>query len=375
MPALTCGERAVRCLLGEAVDRSPFGVGLGWQPWAQTLARWRQESGDAALAPRAYFGFDASFALPELHAGIWPPFERVTLEETATSVVFRDERGITQRSRGDGSMPEFLEYPVKTPADWERLKAERLDPRAPGRVAQGWDAFRARLERTGEAVQVGAYPFGVFGTPRDLLGVERLLVGFYDEPEMIRDMMEHLTDLWIALWERVAAEVRIDHIHIWEDMAGKQGSMISPAMVKDFMMPCYDRVAAFARRAGARVVSVDTDGMCAQLVPVMAAHGVNVFFPFEVQAGNDILAYRRRYPELGIWGGLDKRALALDRAAIDREVGRARAMLAQGRYLPGFDHLIPPDVPWENFRYAAERLREACHETRNAGNVACAARL
>ena len=31
------------------------------------------------------------------------------------------------------------------------------------------------------------------------------------------------------------------------------------------------------------------------------------------------------------------------------------------RYLVGFDHLIPPDVPWDNMRYAADTLRAACY--------------
>jgi uroporphyrinogen decarboxylase len=57
---------------------------------------------------------------------------------------------------------------------------------------------------------------------------------------------------------------------------------------------------------------------------------------------------------------LDKRALAQSRAAVEIEVERAARMVALGRYLPGFDHLIPPDVPWDNFRYAAERMRAVC---------------
>jgi len=361
---MTPGERFVRCLAGQSVDRIPYGVGIGWIPWGGGLARWRAESGRSDLDPAQEFGFDLSCAAPALNAGIFPPFERREIADEGDLVVFRDERGITARGRKDGcSMPEFLEYPVRTREDWEQLKVERLDPDTPGRVVEDWPAFRERLRRTGEAVQVGWFPFGVFGTPRDLLGVEALLVGFYETPELIRDMMEHLTSLWISLWERVAREVRIDHIHIWEDMSGRQGSLISPAMVRAFMMPCYDRIAAFAREAGVRLISVDTDGDCSELVPIMMEHGVNVFFPFEVQAGNDIREYRRRYPNLGIMGGLDKRALARMRADVDREVARAAEMARLGGYIPGFDHLIPPDVPWENFRYAAERLKEICYTT------------
>ena len=358
------GERFIRCITGRPVDRIPYGVGIGWSPWGETMARWKAESGRQDLDLVREFGFDASCALPAMHAGIFPAFEWTLIRDEGDLIVFRNENGITMRGRKDGgSMPEFLDYPVKTCADWERLKAERLNPETPGRITQDWQAFRDQLRISGEAVQVGCFPFGVFGTPRDLLGVEELLVGFYEQPGIIRDMMDHLTSLWISLWEKVAAEVQIDHIHIWEDMSGRQGSLISPAMVREFMMPQYDRIARFARENKVQLVSVDTDGDCSELVPLMMGHGINMFFPFEVQAGNDIRAYRRQYPTLGIMGGLDKRALAKTHAHVDCEVERAAEMARHGRYIPGFDHLIAPDSSWDNFRYAAQRLKEVCYGT------------
>jgi len=352
----------VRCLAGQPTDRVPFGVGLGWAPWGETYERWCRESGQDKLDVGKELGFDLSFTCPALQLGIFPAFERQVLDETDEFLVVREERGIVMRHWRDRSgMPEWIDYPVKTRDDWERLKAERLRIDQPGRLAEDWGAFRARLVRTGEAVQVGWFPFGVFGTARDLMGVEALLVSFYDDPDLIRDMMNHLTSLWIAVYQQVSAEVRIDHIHIWEDMSGRQGSLISPGMVEQFMMPCYDRIAAFARSAGVRIISVDTDGDCSQLVPLMMEHGITVFLPFEVQAGNDVLVYRRLYPELGIIGGLDKRALAGTREDINHEVHRAEQMAREGRYIPGFDHLIPPDVPWANYCYAAERMQEVCY--------------
>jgi len=361
MNELSDGERYIRCIIGESIDRAPYGVGMGWRPWPETERRWRAESGMAEIDLERIFGFDRPVTAPELHAGIWPPFEEEILEEAPDYVIKRDERGITLRDRKDGgSIPEFIDYPVKTRDDWERLKAERLDPEAPGRIGADLAGVRAEAAETGRAVHVGDYPWGVFGTPRDLMGVEELLIAFYTGPDLVRDIMQHLTTLWISLWEKVAAEVQIDQVHIWEDMSGRQGSLISPAMVEEFMMPCYDRIAAFAREAGARVVSVDTDGDVSELVPLFTAHGVNFVLPFEVQAGNDIREYRRKYPDLGIAGGLDKRALAAGRSAIDREVEKAREMVRAGRYVAGFDHLIPPDVPWENYKYAAESLREVC---------------
>jgi uroporphyrinogen-III decarboxylase len=363
MKELPCGERVVRCLVGEPVDHVPYGVGLGWSPWGDTLDRWRREAQRPSLDLVRALGFEDSFLNPEIYSGIYPPYEYRVIEENVDFVIYREERGITKRDRRDKlSMPEFLDYPVKTEEDWERLKVERLDPATRGRIAQDWDAFRARLRITGQAVQVGSYPWGVFGMPRDLLGDEELLISFYTRPAMIKDMMQHLTKLWISTWEHVAAEVQIDHIHIWEDMSGKQGSLISPRMVEEFMMPCYDRIVDFARAHSVRLVSVDTDGDCSELVPIMVRHGVNYYLPFEVQAGNDILAYRQQYPTLGILGGLDKRALASTRADVDAEVARCADMLKHGRYIPGFDHLIPPDAKWDNFQYAAGEVRKLCFQ-------------
>jgi uroporphyrinogen decarboxylase len=140
-------------------------------------------------------------------------------------------------------------------------------------------------------------------------------------------------------------------------MAGRKGSLISPKMVRDFMMPNYRKIKEFADANDIPLISVDSDGNISELVPIMAENGVNYIYPLEVQAGCDIEEYRRLYPRLGIGGGLDKRAMALDEEAIDGELDRAERMLSLGGYIAGPDHVVPPDVPWENYRYFMRGLR------------------
>lgn len=357
---MTNKERIVKTLRGETTDRVPFVSWLGFSPWEETRERWRRESGLTGITREEYFGLQPFFQVVPAEYGPLPHFEPTTILQDTEFVIFTDWRGITMRNRRDGgSMPEWLGHPIRSRADWERYKAERLQPRLEERLA-GFDAFLRKIDGLDAPLQVGRFPWGVFGTARDLLGAEELLVAFYDEPEMVRDIMETNVALWLAIYEKVAERVHIDHIHIWEDMASKQGSLISPDMIEEFMMPCYDRIADFARAHDVPLISVDSDGDCRQLVPVMMKHGVNVFMPFEVQAGCDIEEYRRLYPELGIIGGLDKRALAAGKAEIDLEVRRAARMCEKGRYIPGFDHAIPPDVSWKNYEYAMKELKRVC---------------
>ena len=357
---LTPGERIVRCLTGQEIDRVPYGTFLGWSPWQETYDRWVKESGITDLNVAEYFEFDPTFNCIAVNLGFHPVFEDITLDEDDEYRTWIDYRGITIRNyKYNGSIPEYLKYPVETPADWEKIKKERLNKTDVERFLNvNWDDVEKYNKQHGTAIQAGYYPYGMFGTPRDLMGAEELLVAFYDEPEMVLDMINHLTDLWIHQYAIIAEHVKIDHIHIWEDMSGRQGSLISMDMVEKFMMPAYDKIHDFARGNDVPLITVDTDGECSELVEVMIKHGVNGFIPFEVQAGNDIREYRKKYPELGIMGGLDKRALAIGPSAIDKELSIAEEMMKLGRYAPGFDHLIPPDVSWENFKYAAEKMKE-----------------
>ena len=373
---MTDGERLVRCLTGGDIDRIPFGCGLGWHLWSETRdifeAAWHAEGHTGKFECWNAFDYDHGFAHAPYEAGMFPYFEHKVLDENDEFCTVRDARGITLRTcKTTRSMPEFLDYPVKTPNDWDRLKSERFDmsPAALDvRMTAREDDMRRFIEwakPAGNAVQIGEYPLGAFGCVRDFMGAEEVLIAFYEEPEMIKDMMFTCAKMWLAVYERVCDRlardgVRVDCFHIWEDMSGRNGSLISPAMVEEFMMPTYDMVADFCRARGIRVMSVDTDGDCAELVPVMTRHGVNVFLPFEVQAGCDIREYRKLYPTLGIMGGLDKRAMARDAAAVDEQIAIAAEMVKHGRYVPGFDHHIPMDCKYELYKRAVKGIRKVC---------------
>jgi hypothetical protein len=170
--------------------------------------------------------------------------------------------------------------------------------------------------------------------------------------------MDHITSIYLTVFEQVVKEVRVDTIHLWEDMCYKNGPLISPRMWEGFLGPCYRRIHNFAQQHNIPVISVDTDGNPDKITPGMIKAGVNMLFPFEVAAGCDVNAWRDKYPTLGFFGGIDKRALAQDKIAIDNELERIRPALERGRYIPDLDHLVPDDVSWENYCYFASSLKK-----------------
>jgi hypothetical protein len=352
-------ERFLACVLGEPVDRSPYW--LYWEPWKTTLERWRREGlSEQVKDPRSLFDPDSPPRTVAVNCGPCPRIERTVLQESSDSIVYVDSWGIRRRDlKHRESMSEFLEFPVKSSKDWECLKEERLDPDHPGRLDGNWREVCREWSSRGYPIQLGYYPdVGVFGVVRWLLGAEEGLAAFYTMPDLVHEIMDHMTSLYLTVFERVTREVQIDVIHIWEDMCSRNGPLISPRHWDEFIGPNYRRIKAFAREHDIMVISMDTDGNPALLASRMVRDGVNLLFPLEVAAGCDVNVWRQQYPPLSLMGGIDKRVLAVDAAAIDAELARIQPALESGQYIPALDHLVPDNVSWENYCHYAAALKE-----------------
>ena len=121
--------------------------------------------------------------------------------------------------------------------------------------------------------------------------------------------------------------------------------------------------AAFAKKHKIEILLVDCDGYINDLAGIMQEAGITTMYPFEVGAGCDVVEARRRYPSLGIIGGLAKEAMIHGKQTIDREIEKARRYIQLGRLIPGPDHFVLSNVSWENYRYFMEQLREVVMTT------------
>ena len=100
-------------------------------------------------------------------------------------------------------------------------------------------------------------------------------------------------------------------------------------------------------------------GNVEKLIPLFLESGITAVFPFEVQAGNDIVSYRQKYPQLQILGGINKMKIAQGKEAIEEELNsKVPFMLKSGGYVPHIDHHVHPDISWEDFKYYRARLNE-----------------
>ncbi len=161
------------------------------------------------------------------------------IEETADYLISTDELGRTLKlCKGYATLPLPLDYPVKAMADWLRIKPcytfhdERID----------WaQVAAAREAQTQGAVVLASIPGG-FDLPRQLMGEEGACLGFYDQPELMLDILQTVSDTAFQVLERISERLLIDNLCVHEDMAGKSGPLIGPATVREFIQPYYRRI-------------------------------------------------------------------------------------------------------------------------------------
>jgi len=356
---MTGRERWRRMFSYQEVDRI-FNCEFGW--WDDTLRRWHKEglpeNIDTNPEGDRYFNFDKEGSIP-INMGLLPPFEEEIIEETERYVIKRDTSGTTLQIFKDGSstIPHYIKFPVETRKDWDEFK-QRLQPDIKKRYPENWEELKKEWEERD-------YPLGIsvgslFGWIRDWMGFENCLMSFYTQPDLIKDIMDHIVNFILTLTEKALEEVRdIDYAAFWEDMAFKTQPMISPKLFSEYLVPRYKKITDKLKNYGIDIVIVDCDGNINELVPLWLEGGVNVMFPLEINSKSDPVALRKKYgKKVLLKGGVNKIALIHGKEAIDRELERIKETVEGGGYIPHVDHRVPPDVSFENYLYYLKKKKE-----------------
>jgi uroporphyrinogen decarboxylase len=342
-------------------DRVPY-----WEMgfWPQTIDRWQDEGMPPDVHLDAFFGFDRRDGVP-LNAGMIPTFREETVEEDDRQIIYRRTDGVVTRAMKTGarhgvrlSMDQHISFPVRDRASFREF-AKRFNARSPCRYPRFWEEYKRNVRDRDYPLSIGGG--SLFGWPRNWMGLENIAVAFYDDPGLIHEMMDFIADFIITLITPALEQIPgIDFGVFWEDMCYKTASMISPKHFREFMVPRYRRITDLMRKHGIRCMMVDSDGHVDELIPLWLEAGINFVYPLEVASDEDPVKLKREFgKDVLLWGGIDKRVLAEDKAAIKRELeSKAPFLLEQGGWIPGIDHAVPPDVSYENYLYYRELLAQ-----------------
>jgi uroporphyrinogen-III decarboxylase len=358
-------ERFRETLLFGHPDKVPLHPG---GPRESTLSAWHQQGLPAGAHYYAHLlevlGITPEPTKPRIDLGVSfkmiPTFEEKVLEHREGHYIVQDWMGaITEisdefdytyiRSAKDFVTRKWHRFPVETHEDWETKIKWRYDPHKPERFPTDFTERCMALAHRDYPLSVSVN--GPFWQIREWVGMENLCLLMVTDPDFVTEMAEFWMEFVSATLKQILDRVELDSVHLSEDMAYKAHSMISPKMVRQFLMPSYKRWVQEVRDGGCPIVDMDSDGHVGVLIPLWIESGINVCDPVEVAAGNDIVAYRAQYgTQMAFTGGIDKRAIAAGGKTMRDEVMRVVSpLLKQGGFIPGCDHGVPPDISWPNF--------------------------
>ncbi|MBL9205959.1 MAG: hypothetical protein JNN01_12785, partial [Opitutaceae bacterium] len=314
------------------------GLEAEWRSQGATEAEIGMSAFDWDYVPYAFCGGYTQMQGP-------PP---VLIEDNAERRVERDCLGRTLvLLKKVATCPLPMNFPVESMDDWLRVKP--FFTFHPDRIH--WDEVEAARRAQAEGSLVVAYMPGAYDVPRELMGDEVACLAYYEQPELMADILETLTETTLRVLEPISNVLRIDQLMVHEDFAGKSGPLVGPTQIRTYFEPYYRKVWDLLSSKGARVFEQDTDGNINAVIPGLLECGLNSIYPMEPAAGMDIVAVRRDFgSRLAVRGGIDKHVLRQDRAAIRRELEyKLDPSLRAGGCVFGLDHRIPNGTPMENY--------------------------
>ncbi len=202
---------------------------------------------------------------------------------------------------------------------------------------------------------------GFFWYPRRLLGVERHLLAFHDDPSLLHAMNGDLAEYLLWAVEEVCRSVSPDFVVFTEDLTWDRGPVLSRGMFDEFLAPYYRRVVpALAGRGILPFVASDGDinGAAEWFTDV----GVRGLAPLERRAGVDPFALRARHPGLVLMGGIDLGLLGRnnDLALLEGDLERLLPLMRSGGFFPCLDSRGASEVSLAKYRSYVALLARYC---------------
>jgi len=269
MASMTSAERVLRVLRREEPDRIPH---FEWI----IDRRVRQ-----AICPGCSMEeFTLRMGLDAILCG--PDFKK----EQVGPKRFRNEWGVVQEySSEEHGFP--VEGPIHSLDDLRRYTPP--DPHAPGRYA----SLERVVQRYKGNLAIGVHLNDVFSIPRYLFGFENLMMGFVQEPELVRRLVELSVQMNLEMAQEVARR-GADFIFTGDDYASTERPFMSPRTFREFLAEPLRRVIAGFHAVGLPVIK-HTDGQIMPIIDMVLDSGIDCLDPIDPVAGLDIGLFKERY--------------------------------------------------------------------------------
>jgi uroporphyrinogen decarboxylase len=188
---------------------------------------------------------------------------------------------------------------------------------------------------------------GVLEFCMDLMGMERLMFLSIDQPGLVQQVVDRVGQVIYEVFEHYCAIPQICALWLGDDLGHRGGTLVSPRLIREFLIPWYAKYAELAHRNG-RPMLMHSCGNTSLVMEDLIQAGVDAKHSFE-DAIEPVEHFMDRWgDQVGILGGVDVHLLSTGPEQAIRE--RVRAIMDHaahgGRsWVCGSGNSIPDYVP------------------------------
>jgi uroporphyrinogen decarboxylase len=221
------------------------------------------------------------------------------------------------------------------------------------------DGVRAAKKTFGDSILIGSIVGGSVWSIEGIQDWMQFAVDLAEHPERIHQAARTKRN---AACERIdqLADAGAEFILLVNDVAGNGGTFISPAQMREFVLPYLAEEVAHSRARGA-LPFIHTDGNIMSILDDWIGLGAACYQSVDPMAGMDIAEVRRRCgTDLALMGNVQCNLLQGGPKPAIR--ASARYCLEQcapgGGYIFGTSNTIFPGMPLDHYEYMLEVYRE-----------------
>ncbi|MDI6874787.1 uroporphyrinogen decarboxylase family protein [Candidatus Solincola sp.] len=161
-----------------------------------------------------------------------------------------------------------------------------------------------------EGMKVMAVYTGIFEDLKRLMGFENMALKSIEEPDLCGDILEKLTELAEAAVERCAAHPAVGAVFYAEDMGFNRSLMLSPAWMRQWVIPRLKRIADACHRHDKPFLLHSCGQIDALMEDLIHMVGIDARHSFQDNIEPVEQVYRKYHDRIAILGGLDVDLLA-----------------------------------------------------------------
>lgn len=186
-------------------------------------------------------------------------------------------------------------------------------------------------------------------------GMETALMNMIALPEVYEAVDAKIMDFYLKANEIFykAAKGRMHAVLIGNDMGSQRGLMLSPDMVRRFVIPGCKKLVEQAHDYGLKVI-YHSCGSIVDVIPDLIEAGVDVVHPIQaLAAGMEPRSLKEKFGDrVAFCGGVDTQDLLVNGSVedVERKVRELREIFPTGLVISPSHEAIMPDVPPKNIR-------------------------